>query len=203
MLYESYIHPVTILSTQPSAGVGALLALLWFGYLSIATTGGIFMGYQWDAMLLEAGFLALFFVSWRVRTRLTDAPTGSAFLLHWLAFRLMLLSGYVKIGGGDLVWENGTALMYHFETQPLPNPLSWWAHQLPRGLQVFNCWAMYAIELALPFAIFCGRWGRLLACTGFCLLMGGVAMTGITISSTSSPSSSASPCSMTHGFRPS
>jgi len=157
---------------------GPLLALLWFSYLSIATTGGIFMGYQWDAMLLETGFLALFFVSWRLRARLTDAPTGSAFLLHWLAFRLMLLSGYVKIGGGDLVWENGTALMYHFETQPLPNPLAWWAHHLPRWLHVFNCWAMYAIELVLPFAIFCGRWGRLLACAGFCLLMGGVAMTG-------------------------
>lgn len=157
---------------------GPILALLWFGYLSIATTGGIFMGYQWDAMLLEAGFVALFFVSWRLRARLTDAPAGSAFLLHWLAFRLMLLSGYVKIGGGDLVWENSTALMYHFETQPLPNPLAWWAHHLPRWLQVFNCWAMYAIELGLPFAIFCGRWGRLIACTGFCLLMGGVAMTG-------------------------
>ena len=169
-----------VMSALVVAGLlqGPLLTLLWFGYLSIATTGGIFMGYQWDAMLLEAGFLALFFVSWRVRARLTDAPTGSAFLLHWLAFRLMLLSGYVKIGGGDLVWENGTALMYHFETQPLPNPLAWWAHHLPNGLHVFNCWAMYVIELALPFAIFCGRWGRLIACAGFSLLMGGVMMTG-------------------------
>jgi hypothetical protein len=126
-----------VLCVLVMAGVaqGPLLALLWFGYLSFATTGDIFMGYQWDALLLEAGFLALFVVPWRLWSfrGVTEPPRGSIFLLHWLLFRLMFLSGYVKIGGGDLPWENMTALLYHYETQPLPNGFSWLAHHWPRG----------------------------------------------------------------------
>ncbi len=164
------------------AGVaqGPLLALLWLGYLSFATTGDIFMGYQWDALLLEAGFLALFIAQWRLWSwrGLTEPPRGSIFLLHWLLFRLMFLSGYVKIGGGDLPWENMTALLYHYETQPLPNSLSWFAHNAPRWFHVSSCWIMYGIELGLPFAIFFGRWGRLFAALGFLGLMTMISATG-------------------------
>lgn len=164
------------------AGVaqGPLLALLWFGYLSFAVTGDIFMGYQWDALLLEAGFLALFVAPWRLWSfrSITEPPRGSIFLLHWLLFRLMFLSGYVKIGGGDLPWENMTALLYHYETQPLPNGLSWFAHHLPRWFHVTGCWIMYFIELVLPVAIFLGRWGRLAAALGFVGLMAMIFITG-------------------------
>jgi hypothetical protein len=162
---------------------GPLLLLLWFGYLSLMVTGDVFMGFQWDALLLEAGLLSLFLAPWRwwagrVGVARPDAPAAAVFLLHWLLFRLMFLSGYVKIGGGDKTWADLTALMVHFETQPLPTPLSWWAHQMPKLLQQFNCAVMYGIELGLPFAIFMGRWGRLAACLGFSLLMGLVALTG-------------------------
>ena len=164
------------------AGVwqGPLLALLWLGYLSLCATGGLFLGYQWDALLLEAGLLGLFLAPWRWWSPRADAdaPTGAVFLLHWLLFRLMWLSGYVKIGGEDAVWLDNTALLYHFQTQPLPNGLSWWAHQLPQWLHVLNCRVMYGIELWLPFAMFLGRWGRLAACLGFSALMGGIALTG-------------------------
>lgn len=164
------------------AGVaqGPLLALLWFGYLSFATTGDIFMGYQWDALLLEAGFLAMFVAPWRLWSfrGITDPPRGSIFLLHWLLFRLMFLSGYVKIGGGDLPWENMTALLHHYETQPLPNGWSWLAHNAPRWFHVTCCWIMYGIELVLPFAIFLGRWGRLGASLGFIFLMAMIFVTG-------------------------
>ena len=162
---------------------GPLLLLLWFGYLSVAVTGDVFMGFQWDALLLEAGVLALFLAPWcwwagRISDHKPDAPAGAMFLLHWLLFRLMFLSGLVKIGGGDKTWADLTALMVHFETQPLPTPLSWWAHQLPKMVQQFNCAMMYVIELGLPFAIFVGRWGRLAACLGFSTLMVLVALTG-------------------------
>jgi len=164
------------------AGVaqGPLLALLWLGYLSFATTGDIFMGYQWDALLLEAGFLALFIAPWRLWAfrGLSEPPRGSVFLLHWLLFRLMFLSGYVKIAGGDLPWEDMTALLYHYETQPLPNAFSWFAHQWPRWFHVVCCWIMYGIELGLPFAIFLGRWGRLPAALGFLGLMAAIFATG-------------------------
>lgn len=164
------------------AGVaqGPLLALLWLGYLSFATTGGIFMGYQWDALLLEAGLLTVFLAPWRLWAGRNpgEPPRGSVFLLHWLTFRLMFLSGYVKIAGGDLPWENMTALLYHYETQPLPNGLSWFAHHAPRWAHVAGCWIMYGIELGLPFAIFMGRWGRLLAATGFITLMVMISATG-------------------------
>ncbi|MBE2281941.1 MAG: lipase maturation factor family protein [Prosthecobacter sp.] len=183
---DAFAHAVLIaccvLCVLVMAGVaqGPLLALLWFGYLSFAVTGDIFMGYQWDALLLEAGFLALFVAPWRFWSlrSVTEPPRGSIFLLHWLVFRLMFLSGYVKIGGGDLPWENMTALLYHYETQPLPNGLSWFAHHLSRGFHVASCWIMYVIELVLPFAIFLGRWGRLAAALGFVGLMAVIFVTG-------------------------
>jgi hypothetical protein len=169
------------------AGVlqGPLLCILWFLYLSLAQAGGIFMGYQWDALLLEAGLLAVFLAPWRlwcprVPQKNPDAPAGAVFLLHWLLFRLMWLSGWVKIAGpgADPVWLDDTALRFHYETQPLPGPMSWWAHQLPDWMQVWSCRAMFGIELWLPFAMLLGRWGRLAACAGFTLLMTAIALTG-------------------------
>lgn len=152
----------SVLSVLVIAGVaqGPLLAVLWFGYLSFATTGDVFMGFQWEALLLEAGVLGVLLAPWRLWTfrGITEPPRGSVFLLHWLTFRLMFLSGYVKIGGGDLPWEDMTALLYHYETQPLPHALSWYAHHAPRWFHVASCWIMYVIELGLPFLIFAGRW---------------------------------------------
>lgn len=171
-----------VLSVLVIVGVaqGPLLLLLWFGYLSFATTGDIFMGYQWDALLLEAGLLAPFAASWRLWSWRDpgEPPRGSVFLLHWLLFRLMFLSGFVKIAGGDLPWQDMTALLYHYETQPLPNGLSWFAHHWPRWFHVAGCWIMYGIELVLPFAIFLGRWGRLAAALGILGLMGMIFATG-------------------------
>lgn len=157
-----------------------LLFLLWLGYLSLVVTGDVFMGFQWDALLLEMGLLTVWLApgKWCAGKAVAPPPRGSVLVVHWLALRLMFLSGYVKIGGGDPVWENATALLYHYETQPLPNLLAWWVHQLPRDFHVASCWGMYAIELVLPFGLLFGRWGRLLACVGFVTLMAGVALTG-------------------------
>jgi lipase maturation factor 1 len=151
------------------------LVLCWVLYLSLAVTGQDFMGFQWDALLLEAGVLAILLSARRASIQPSRV---FIFLFHWLLFRLMLLSGIVKLWSGDASWESGTALLVHFETQPLPTSLGWWAHQLPTWLLKAGCWGMYAVELILPLVMWCGRWGRMVACVGYMALMIGIALTG-------------------------
>ena len=151
------------------------LSAAWVLYLSHAVAGQDFMGFQWDALLLEAGILAILLAARRF-----PAPPSRAFvfLLHWLVFRLMLQSGIVKLWSGDPMWEQSTALVVHFETQPLPTWIAWYTHQLPKSMLIAGCWGMYIVELALPFVMWIGKWGRLVACAAYIGLMGGVALTG-------------------------
>lgn len=160
---------------------GPLLLALWVVHLSILTAAEPFSGFQWDALLLEAGLLAVFLAPWRSGLRpaaAADPPWPAVWLLHWLLFRLMFLSGLVKVAGGDRSWLDLTALTFHYETQPLPNAVAWFIHQLPRDFHRIGCAGMHFIELALPFAIFVGRRGRQAAAGGFLLLMGLVCLTG-------------------------
>jgi hypothetical protein len=85
-------------------------------------------------------------------------------MLRWLLFRLMFRSGVVKLAGGDLSWANLTALTIHYETQPLPTWISWYAHQLPAAAQKFSCGLMFVIELIVPWMIFLPRRPRSFAC---------------------------------------
>jgi hypothetical protein len=95
--------------------------LLWAFYLSLFNIGGIFLGYQWDVLLLETGFLSIFFAPWAWRMKGRGEPSHAVlWLLRWLLFRLMFSSGIVKLLSGDLSWRDLTALRYHYETQPLP-----------------------------------------------------------------------------------
>ena len=110
--------------------------------------GKIFMTYQWDTFLLEAGFLALL---------LSFATMPGIWLLRWLLFRFMFMSGVVKLLSGDPNWWNLSALSYHFLTQPLPTPLAWYAAQLPPRVLKFATGGTFFIELVLPFLIFCPR----------------------------------------------
>ena len=108
---------------------------LWTFYLSLVTVGQAFLSFQWDVLLLEAGFLAIFFAPLQLRETFTRASQPSAaflWLLRWLLFRLMFASGFVKLAS-DEVWRNLTALNVHYETQPLPTSLGWYVHQLPEG----------------------------------------------------------------------
>ncbi len=186
---DAFVHAVHAICCLVSVLVivgfwqGPLLLALWFGYLSLAVTGDVFMGFQWDALLLEAGLLGIFIAPWQLwaspqTATAQDAPRVAIWLLHWLLFRLMFLSGLVKLAGGDATWQNLTALLHHYETQPLPNPLSWYFHHQPHWLHVTGCAIMFFIEIALPFAIFTGRIGRCLAAAGFSLLMALVFISG-------------------------
>jgi predicted DCC family thiol-disulfide oxidoreductase YuxK len=133
------------------------LALLWLFYLSLATVGRDFLGFQWDNLLLEAGFLAIFFAPLQLLSKLSyEAPPSRIvlWLLRLLLFKLIFSSGCVKLLSGDPNWRNLTALTFHYQTQPLPTWIGWYAHQLPFCFQKFSCAVMFTIELGAPFLIF-------------------------------------------------
>ncbi|HUA68453.1 MAG TPA: lipase maturation factor family protein, partial [Candidatus Saccharimonadales bacterium] len=148
------------------------LTLLWLLYLSLATVGRDFLGFQWDNLLLEAGFLAIFFAPLQLLprpSRQTPPSRVVLWLLRLLLFKLMFSSGCVKLFSGDPNWRDLTALTFHYQTQPLPTWIGWYAQQLPVGFQKFSCAAMFAIELGAPWLIFGPRRIRFLggAAIGF------------------------------------
>jgi hypothetical protein len=184
---DSFLH------VQCAAGVVAALALLaglvptlacallWLLYLSLSVAGQVFLGYQWDALLLEAGLLAIFLAPpvWRSRRASDPAPPAVVrWLLRWLVFRLMFLSGVVKLASRDPAWHDLSALTYHFWTQPLPAWTAWYVHQLPVPLLKAGCGIMFAIELVLPFCVFGPRRVRRVAAIAFAGLMLVIALTG-------------------------
>jgi len=145
------------------------LFLLWLFYLSLAGVGQEFLSFQWDILLLETGFLAIFLAPWQLWPKLSrqsPSPTLMLWLLWWLLFKLMFSSGLVKLLSGDSTWRNLTALDYHYETQPLPTWIAWYLYQLPEWFQKISVVGMFTIELAVPFLIFAPRRWRFAGCAG-------------------------------------
>lgn len=131
------------------------LVLLFLLYLSLYRAGQVFMNFQWDTLLLEAGLLAIF---------LRRSPTALVlFLFHWLLFRLRFSSGFFKLASGDPSWSGFAALDHYFETQPLPHAGAWFAHWLPQWLHHFGVGFTFFSELVVPFFIFLPRPFRLAA----------------------------------------
>ena len=155
------------------------LIFLWADYLSLSVSGQIFYQYQWDILLLETGFLAIFLaprtMGW---SRPGNPPALSRLLLVWLLFRLMFASGVVKLSSGDPTWANGTALSFHYFTQPLPTPLAWFMQQLSPGFQWWSVQGMLAVEVVFPFLLFGPRHVRLLGAAGIAGLQIVIALTG-------------------------
>jgi predicted DCC family thiol-disulfide oxidoreductase YuxK len=157
------------------------LVLLWFLYLSLSVAGQVFMNFQWDYLLLEVGFLSIFLGTFRLLpSRRYQSPVSAParFLLVWLLFRLMFMSGIVKLTSGDDSWWKLNALHYHYETQPLPTPLSWWANQFPPWFQAFSTIVMFVIELGAPFLLFGPRRIRMLGVIALLTLQILIAATG-------------------------
>jgi predicted DCC family thiol-disulfide oxidoreductase YuxK len=137
---------------------GPCLVLLWMLYLSQVSIGQEFMAFQWDILLLETGFLAIFFAPWSLRGSRAAAPsTAFVWLFRWLVFRVYFLSGAVKLLSGDPSWRNLTAMSYHYQTQPLPTPIAWYMQQLPLAFQKFSTLIVFGIELLAPLFIFATR----------------------------------------------
>jgi hypothetical protein len=151
----------------------ACLVGLWVSYLSLETIGADFLSFQWDILLLETGFLAIFLAPIGVRPwRGGEAPPRAEiiWLLRWLLFRLMFSSGAVKLLSGDATWRNLTALEYHYWTQPLPTWIGWYASLLPAWCQELSCAILFAIELGAPCLIWGGSRPRLVAFVSLVLL---------------------------------
>ncbi len=172
----------SILAAMLTVGIApvVVLPLLWAGYLWLSTVTGPFLSFQWDALLLETGFLAIFIAPtvWRDRLRsAVDPPRLGVWLMLWLLFRLMAGSGGVKLASGDPTWRDLTALTFHYETQPLPTPLAWWTHHLPAWFNRGSTAAVLAIELVAPWLMLGPRRLRTLA---FLLLVGLQALIALT-----------------------
>ncbi|HRX86168.1 MAG TPA: lipase maturation factor family protein [Phycisphaerae bacterium] len=158
-----------------------MLAVMWVLYLSLTVVGSVFLNFQWDVLLLEVGLLAIFFAPLRLLPRLEREPPPSRialWLLRWLLFRLIFLSGVVKLTSGDNTWFDLTALDYHYLTQPLPTWVAWYAYHLPAWFQHLSVVVMFVIELGLPFLIFMPRRVRFVAAGGIMLLMVLIGLTG-------------------------
>ena len=185
----------------------SLVALFVF-YLSLTIAGQTFLSFQWDILLLETGFLAIFFAPWRLWPRelllwpaslgvppsggqtsvdeefrappATAAPVSRAglFLLKFLLFKLMLMSGVVKLTSGDDCWWNLTALDYHYWSQPLPTVFGWWADKSPEWFKEFSVAFCLVVEIAVPFFIWTPRRLRLISAGLLIFLQIAIAITG-------------------------
>jgi predicted DCC family thiol-disulfide oxidoreductase YuxK len=181
LLFLSWGGVLLSLALVAGLAPGLVSLLLWVFYLSLVSAGQAFFTFQWDALILETGFLALFLVPWRWRMEWKRPPVPSmltVWLLRLLAVRFFFFCGWVKMTSGDPSWQDLTALDFHYWTQPLPNPVAWFANQFPEGFQQASVAVMLFIELALPFLVFLGRRPRQIACIGFVLLQLGIMVTG-------------------------
>ncbi len=121
---------------------------LWLLYMSITNVGQTFYAFGWEMLLLEAGFTAAFLGSDAV-----PPPAPILLLTAWLVFRLEFGAGMIKIRG-DRSWRDLTALYYHHETQPMPNPFSRFAHLLPKPVHRVEVLGNHFAQLVVPFLLF-------------------------------------------------
>src|SRR5438046_39105 len=134
-----------------SFGLGVSMmtwALLWIIYLSLVNVGQTFYGFGWETMLAETGFLAIVLVSLDQRP-----PVIVMWLIVWVLFRTMFGAGMIKVRA-DPCWRELTCLFYHYETQPLPNPLSWYFHHLPKFMHRWSVLFSHLVQLIVPFGLF-------------------------------------------------
>lgn len=122
--------------------------VLWVLYLSIVNVGQVWYSFGWESLLLEAGFLVIFLGNDRV-----EPPVPVVVLVAWLVFRVEFGAGLIKLRG-DACWRDLTCLYYHHETQPMPGPLSWFFHHLPKPLHRVEVAANHLAQLVVPFGLF-------------------------------------------------
>jgi Lipase maturation factor len=141
-----------------------LLAILWAMYMSIIHVGQIWYGYGWETQLLETGFLSIFLCPLLDPRPFPKCrpPILVIWLFRWLGFRIMIGAGMIKLRG-DPCWRNLTCLYYHYETQPVPNPISRYLHFAPHWFHKFGTAWNHLIELIVPWFSFGPRRARHIA----------------------------------------
>jgi hypothetical protein len=126
----------------------AAFLLVWLLYLSIVDIGQTFYAFGWESLLLESGFAAAF-----LGANDQAPPIVMIVFVRWLVFRLEFGAGLIKLRG-DRSWRDLTALCYHHETQPMPGPLSWFFHHLPRWFHKLEVLGNHFAQLVVPFFLF-------------------------------------------------
>ena len=149
-----------------------LLALLWVLYLSFLSAGQEFLSYQWDTLLLEAGFMTIFL------PLASPAPPLVVFTYCFFLFRFMFSSGAVKLLSGDPTWRNLTAMCHHYQTQPIPNRIAWHAHHQPVRVHKISTFMTLALELGAPLLALGPQSARLTCFVLMILLQTGITATG-------------------------
>lgn len=120
------------------------LILLWILYLSFVTLGSEFLSFQWDILLLEIGFISIFY------SMMTPPPPLMVFLLWFVLFRFMFTSGLAKLAWGSEDWRTLEAMEVHYETQPLPTKAAYYLHQLPKWLQKVSTLGVFFSKFPFP-----------------------------------------------------
>ena len=193
---DAFLHLLcgggVVLSLLLIFGIAPALSLvvLVIFYLSLTIAGQTFLSFQWDILLLETGFVSIFLAPWRLwPKRGTDPPVSRAaiFLLKLLLFKLMIMSGVVKLTSGDdswgwadgsWHWSLATALDYHYWSQPLPTIFAWYADKNPEWFKHFSVAFCLVVEIIVPFFIWAPRRLRLVACGLLILLQVIIGVTG-------------------------
>ncbi len=183
---DEAIHGLCAIATLAALGTVLgfaprwLLGVFWLCWLSLCAASDEFLHYQWDSLLLEATLLAVLFAPpGLLRVQWAQPPTRLALWgLRWLLFRVYFLSGVVKLTSHDPTWRDGTAMAFHYWTQPLPGPFSHFAAALPLRVHQAETAMTFFVELVLPLALFLPRQPRLLACVAMAGLQVLIGLTG-------------------------
>ncbi|XP_036316064.1 lipase maturation factor 1 isoform X4 [Pipistrellus kuhlii] len=136
-----------------------LMTALWVLYMSLVNVGQIWYSFGWESQLLETGFLGIFLCPlWTLSRLPRKTPTSRIVLwgFRWLIFRIMLGAGLIKIRG-DQCWRDLTCMDFHYETQPVPNPMAYFLHHSPWWVHRFETLSNHFLELVVPFFVFLGR----------------------------------------------
>ncbi|XP_026133198.1 lipase maturation factor 1 [Carassius auratus] len=136
-----------------------IMGVLWILYHSIVNVGQIWYSFGWESQLLETGFLGIFLCPlWSLSSMPRRCPPSlvSIWTFRWLIVRIMLGAGLIKIRG-DRCWRELTCMDFHYETQPVPNPMSYYMHRSPWWFHRFETLSNHFIELVVPFFTFMGR----------------------------------------------
>lgn len=167
---------------------GPLMLGGWAAWLSLVVVGQAWLGFQWDSLLVEALLVGALVARWVPRDR--DPPAWAKWLVWLLVLRLMFFGGLVKLQSGDPTWRDGTALTYHYWTQPLPNPVSRLFTEAPVWFHQVGVFVTFLVELGVPLVVIVAAlaaavpggpsdaWVRRGAAVSFTGLMGMLAFTG-------------------------
>ncbi len=155
-----------VLSLALVAGYANLpsMLLLWFIYGSYERVGQLWFGFGWEIQILETTLIAAFLCHpWDPRPlRAPPPPIVPIVLMRWLVFRIMIGAGLIKLRG-DACWTDLTCLDWHFETQPIPNPLSPLYHHLPHAVLAVGVLFNHVVEIVAPIVVVGPRKFRLVA----------------------------------------